>query len=258
MLAGFAIWWWTCGCVHRESNAGRETEATLPKLTALMTGPVANLLTNQAGFESECAITLGGATKSERKISGRIFARGGKLRLETIPGKSKSRGAGEFGVIWDVAASQGFVLSDALQGCAAVKGSVRFTNLLTGLATGQSDRMEGHPVDQVEVTAMGSDGQRTLLQLTRAQDLGDLPLQIRSADEPNSFVLTLSQVRLLLPAEALFQPPDGFTKYQSEPAMLDELAARQQDVFGEGHNQTGPHVDASELERRNRSDSYVP
>jgi hypothetical protein len=87
-------------------------------------------------------------------------------------------------------------------------------------------------VEHAEVTALGSDGKKTRLNLSRAQDLGNLPLQIRSADEPNSFSLTLTKVRLIPPAETLFLPPDGFTKYESETALLNELASRQQHVFG--------------------------
>jgi hypothetical protein len=86
---------------------------------------------------------------------------------------------------------------------------------------------------------MGSDGQTINVQLLRAQDMGNLPLQIYSLNRPHSFALALSKIQWVKPAEELFLPPDGFTKYESEAAMLNELAARQQNVFGEKHEQGG-------------------
>jgi hypothetical protein len=77
------------------------------------------------------------------------------------------------------------------------------------------------------------------VQLLRAQDMGNLPLQIYSLNRPHSFELALSKIQLVIPAEELFLPPDGFTKYENEAAMLNELAARQQSVFGEKHEQGG-------------------
>jgi len=258
LLAGSALAGWMCGCVHRDFNGGREAETTLPKLTALMTGPVANLLTGQTGFESECVIALAGTTESHRNLSGQIFVRGGKLRLEVVPEKAKSGGSGAFGVIWDAGANQGFILSDALQGYAVLKRPVQFTNLQTRTTVGQPERREGHSVDHADVTAMGSDGQTVALQLSRAIDWGNLPLEIGGADEPNSFDLTLTQVRLLQPAEALFLPPDGFTQYESETALLEELITRQRNVFGGGHERKRTPGDAVPPDIHHRSDSNGP
>jgi hypothetical protein len=60
---------------------------------------------------------------------------------------------------------------------------------------------------------------------------GNLPLQIDLLTSPHPFTLALSKIQSIIPAEELFLPPDGFTKYESEAAMLDELAARQQSVL---------------------------
>lgn len=257
LLCGFAVSWWTCGCVHRDLNAGREAEVTLPKLTALMTGPAALLLTNLTGFESECRISLAGGTGSPRNFSGRLFAHGGKLSLEMVPDKYKSASTRAFGVIWDVASGQGYVFSEALQGYAALTGSGRFTNLLTAVA-GQTESLEGHPVDHADVTAIGADGQRIVLHLTRAQDLGNLPLQIRKTDEPDAFTLMLAKVQKGLPPEELFLPPDGFTKYESETALLDELNARQHNVFENKQERGVTPMDAEEREGHHRTDSNGP
>jgi hypothetical protein len=246
---GFLLWGMmftlgTSGCVHTHSHngfAGAGPEALLPKLTSVATGPAAVLLTNGNGFSSEFAMTLGGAAETPVKLSGRIFARGGKFRFEAAFDQSISQSvrAGEFGVIWDAAANQGYVFSEALQGYALINEAVRFTNLLTQVVAGQTERIEGHLVDKANVTVMGSDGQTLVLQLLRAPDLGNLPLQIRLINSPHSFVLALAKIKLVRPADDLFLPPDGFTKYESEAAMINELAARQQSVFGAGHEHAG-------------------
>ena len=257
-LAGIALPLWVCGCAHRDLSGGREVETTLPKLTALMTGPAASCLTNLAGFESDCVITLDNSAERPRKYMGRIFARGEKLRLETVPKGSKSAGASEFGVIWDVASNRGWVFSDALQGYAALAGTAQFTNLLTTPLTGQPERLEGRAVDRAEMTAWGEAGQKAVLQLIRAPDLGNLSLQVLSQNQPGSFTLTLTKVQQIMPAEELFQPPDGFTKYASESALLDELTARLQTVFGGGHDRERTPGEAGMPDIHHRTDSNGP
>jgi hypothetical protein len=245
------------GCVHTQPRNGFArggAETLLPKLTSVATGPAAVLLTNGKGFRSEFTMTLEDASESPLKLSGRVFARGGKLRLEAAFDQShnKSVPAGDFGVIWDAAANQGYVFSETLQGYAPINEAVRFTNLLTQVVAGQTERIEGHLVDKANVTVMGSDGQTLIIQLLRAQDLGDLPLRIRSLNRPHSFALALSKIQLVRPADDLFLPPDGFTKYESEAALINELAARQQSVFGGGHEHAGAVGDYDEPGNRHR------
>jgi hypothetical protein len=256
-LVGMAISWCLCACVHRDADAGREAEDMLPKLRAMMTGPTALLLTNLGGFQSECVISLADANGTLRNYSGRLFARGGKLRLETVPGKSKSASTHAFGVIWDAAASRGYVFSDALQGYAVLAGSDRFTNLLTS-AVGQPEKLEGHAVDSVDVTAIGVVNQKMVLQLNRAQDLGNLPMQIRKPDETNSFALRLTKVQEIVPPEELFLPPDGFTKYESETALLDELLTRQRSVFESKQERVLTHEGPDDRGGQHRSGSNGP
>jgi hypothetical protein len=180
-------------------------ESTLPKLTAILTGPSALFLTNAGSFEAECVISLGSGEKP-RKLSGRLFVRGGKLSLETVPAKSKSANTGAFGVIWDATSGNGFVFSEALQGYAAIGAEARSTN-------------------SAIVSIAGP---------------GNFPLEIRSAASPDVFALALAKVQRVLPPDDLFLPPDGFTKYPNAAALLNELTDRQQSVLGE-HEPSGPH-----------------
>jgi hypothetical protein len=237
--AGLALLLGTCGCFRGNSNAGglgRQAEVTFTRLSTVMTGPTANLLTNVGGFQADCVITLSApAPKRPQNLAGEIFVRGQKLRLETVPGKSKSANPGQFGIIWDAGLRGGFAFSEALQGYAPLGATGQFTNVAMESVPGQPDQFEGHPVEHAELTVIGAEGQKWVLQVTRAKDLDNVPLVIESATEPNAFSLTLTKVQPGVPGDELFQPPDGFTKYESQPVLLNELAARMQDVFGGGH-----------------------
>jgi hypothetical protein len=224
------------GCLHtRHDNAAARggAETLLPKFTSVTTWPLAVILTNGSAFESEFTLTLADDSPSPLNLSGQLLVRGGKLRFEAARFNGKAMRAGDFGVIWDASARQGFAFSEALQGYAPISEALHCTNLLTQVTPGETERIDGHPADKRNATIMGSNGQTLILQMLTARDLGNLPLKIfPSADSPYSFALTLSKIQLLVPADELFLPPDGFTKYVSAAAMLDELTDRQQDVSG--------------------------
>lgn len=197
----------------------------LPRLAAVITGPVGMLLTNKNAFSSEFTIQFQDGFGNPMQVSGQILMRGGKLRLEAV--FAKTMATGDIGLIWDAASRGGFVFSEDLQGYAPIYGAVQFTNLVTQLVISPIDRMEGHPVEKANVSVKCSDGQSKGYQILGAKDLAGLPLQITSLNSLPPFTLTLSQVRLELPGEELFLPPDGFTRYASETAMLNELGTRQ-------------------------------
>ena len=215
----------------------------MPRLTSVMAGPVAVLLTNADGFQSDFTMSFGDDAERPVTISGWIVAYGGKLRLDALPGEKSRKVKGEagFGVVWDTATGQGFVFSDALQGYAPLVGTVQFTNILTELVSSDVDHIEGFPVDKVNAMVLGDDGGRTAFQLLRAPDRGNLPLQVNSPDRPHSFVLRLSKISPTTPQADLFLPPDGFTKYDSESALTTELAIRQQGVQEGGRNRSGDY-----------------
>ena len=197
----------------------------LPRLAAVITGPVGVLLTNENGFSSEFTIQFQDGFGNPLQVSGQVLMRGGKLRLEAV--FAKTMAAGDIGLIWDAASNNGFVFSEDLQGYAPIYGTIRFTNLMTQLVISPIDRMEGHPVEKANVSVKCSDGKSKGYQILGAKDLAGLPLRITSLNSVPPFTLTLSKVRLELPGDDLFLPPDGFTRYPSETAMLNELGTRQ-------------------------------
>jgi hypothetical protein len=212
---------------------------SLPKLTAVTAGPVAALLAHGPAFRSDFTLTFVQPPKPPLKWTGRMFARDGNFRLEAalVQSKKKNPGAGGFGVIWDDSVQQGFVVSETLQGYAPIASSMHFTNLLTRVEAGQTQRFEGHPTDQASVTVVDSSGDRLVLQVLRARDAGNLPVQVQSpAGESESFTLTLANLKLVTPGADWFVPPDGFTKFENEQTLMDILAERIQSVYGKGQD----------------------
>jgi len=239
LLPGLLCLLWTSGCNHNPPSAYEQNGAvmSLPKLTAVTTGPVAQLLTRGPAFASDFAMTFAQPPQAPRKWTGRLFVREGHFRLDAafVGTKKKIPGADEFSVIWDAPTHQGFVTSETLQGYAPIATSIRFTNQVTRVLTGEPQRLDGHPVEPVEVIVMDDHADRVALQVLRAPDAGGLPLEIRSpADETQSFTLTLSNVKLVLPAADEFLPPDGFSKYENENTLMNVLAERMQSLYGRG------------------------
>jgi hypothetical protein len=247
LLLLMVVGWSAGGCFSDHPHNGPvpgSMEALLPKLTAVMAGPVTVLLTNADGFQSDFTMTFESEAGHPVTISGWIVAYGGKIRLDTVPGKKARKSAGGdagFGAVWDVAANQGFVFSDALQGYAPLSGAVQYTNILTELVSSGADNIEGFAVDKVNAMVLGDDGARTAFQLLRAPARGNLALQVYSPDRPHSFMLQLSKIQPAEPQADLFLPPDGFTKYDGPSALVSELAIRQQGATVEGRNHSGDY-----------------
>jgi hypothetical protein len=253
LLAGLLIFPWLCGCAGHKAPSGEArvvTELALPRLAAAITGPAGGFLTN-GGFAADCQISLAGIAGRTVKLYGRIYGQRGKIHLAVAPGKAKPGSPQAFGVIWDSTAHAGWVFSEALQGYAAISGAgAGFTNFVTETIPGPPEKREGHPVDDAEATCLNGNGQRMVLHLTRAQDLGNLPLDIQVIEGPGAFAVALTQAQNATPAADLFLAPDGFTKYPSEAALVEELADRQQSVYGQGFRSTDDESGESGENRR--------
>ena len=185
----------------------------LPRLTEVVTGPAAGLLTNLNGFHGRFTIAFGAPWDGQMTVAGELHERDGKLCFEPAFKKTKRKDidAGEFSLIWDVTGKSGYVLSEGLQGYAPV----------------------------AEVPNGGDSNQPVGLRIERDKSLNGLATRIESQDNLRPFTFTLSDIKPGLPPPDLFVAPDGFTRYDSEGALLNEMAARQRTVMGLGRKQDG-------------------
>jgi hypothetical protein len=204
------------GCASTSSQVDpiREpVQRLLPRLTEAVTGPAAGLLTNLNGFHGQFAISFGEPGDGQMTVTGELHERDGKLCFEPVFKKAKRKDidAGAFSLIWDVTGKGGYVLSEGLQGYAPV----------------------------AEASNGGESNRVAELRVERASDLNGLATRIESLGALRPFTLTLSGIKPGLPLPDLFVAPDGFTRYDSEGALLGELAARQRTVMGVGRKHDG-------------------
>jgi len=211
------------------------------------------LLTNGVGFQAEFDLSFADAA-APPSLTGRIFVRGEKILLQSAPAKSKSASAGEFNLMWNETAGQGFFSSESLQGFAPIGRTVHVANLAVQKIASPAPPLDGRPMDIADATATDDSGKSQTFEWMRASDAGDLPTQIRSLNAPRNFTLTLAKIQPGRPPEEMFLPPDGFTKYPSPAALLEELASRQREVLGGGYrHSTETGADSGEGgHRRNR------
>jgi len=223
------------GCAHSHKHpSGAAAEAPAPQPPAFLNGPMALLLTNVDGFRARAELAGGASAKGAEPVAGELMGRGGKLLFAPAPGSSagkRSHTAG-FAFIWDVTANRGCLLNDPLQAYAPIPANRRFTNVTVGTALNGAapEKVSGHSCQPAEATVAASDGSATVFRLWRATDLKGLPVRITCAANGTPITLTLSKVRLETMPEDLFLPPNGFVKYDSAEGLMNELAARQQNL----------------------------
>ncbi len=206
----------------------------VPQPPVFLDGPMALLLTNVNGFRAHAVLESGPSPQGVEPVAGELLGQGGKLVF--APGPSRSGGkrsrTGGSAFLWDVSANRGYLLNDPLQAYAPIPASHQFTNITASstLSGAAPEKVAGHPCQPFEVTVAASDGSATLCRLWRATDLKGLPVRITCAWNGRPLTLTLSKVRLEPLPEDLFLPPKDFTKYNSAAALINELAARQQNL----------------------------
>jgi hypothetical protein len=100
--------------------------------------------------------------------------------------------------------------------------------------------INNQPCHRVEGRVTRSDGSVAAYKLWEADDLRHFPIRIQSDSGGKPMTLNFSDVRFDSPAEPLFNPPDGFVKYNNPVALMNELIIRETTV--------GQHTEASELD----------
>jgi hypothetical protein len=213
-----------------------------PQPPPFLAGPMAVLLTNAGGFSARVTVESEFSPGPEGPKSGQLLCRGSKLLFapEVKQGGKKDSRLGGFLFSWDVAAGRGYVLSEPLQGYAPGASTLQATNIVRRPIQGAPQILDGHLCVPEEVTLEASDGLAATFQVWAAKDLKGLPVRITPAPNSSLPTVSLSNIRLELPAEDLFAPPDGFTKYNSPENMVDELAIRRRNLKRPPHEEVEP------------------
>jgi hypothetical protein len=174
-----------------------------PAFPDWLTGDVALLFTGVNSFTAKLEVQPGDTAAPDLMppVRGELLGRDGNLLF--IPEtKEKRRGppgmaAGEVSYLWNSQSNSAFVLNEPMQAYAPVSPNSG-TNVFTVL---------------------------------NADERNHFPEKMRAANDSATVTLVFSKINFRpLPAE-MFSVPDGFTRYASIEAMMNELAARQRSMM---------------------------
>jgi len=214
------------GCFSRPKKLYNIGDANPPDF---LSGPVALLLTNVDGFSAKLTGSIASDNGVPRTIAGDLLGREGSLVFQpqsAVKGK-RARSEGGMFFIWNETGHAGFVLSDPLQAYAPTSTSVQPTNVVLNISGAIEEEANGHPCRRIEAMVQSSDGSTERFKVWEAEDAKRFPVRISSSPGPREMVLNFSEVRLELPPAPLFGPPDGFVKYDTPVALMNELIIRQ-------------------------------
>jgi hypothetical protein len=210
-----------------------------------LAGPIgAAFLNNADGFVAHMAMEIHLPEGGTDVIEGELTGRGSKLLFTPQPGgrRAKEMRAARISFIWDVADRQGYVLSEALQGCAPIAANTKYTIGSTSPLNDRSptDKVDGHTCEIQNVTVTSGDGAKSSLRVWRAAEFKGLPLQVASEPNIQHPALRLSKIRPASPGPEVFTAPEGFTKYRTMQAMMSELMLRQASMKHKAPPEGGP------------------
>jgi hypothetical protein len=195
-----------------------------------LAGRVALLLTNVDGFSANLTGSISSLDNGGlHTMSGELLGRQGTLIYQpanAVKGK-RARSEGGMFFIWNETEHSGFVLSDPLQAYAAISTNVQPTNVARQTAGAVEEDVNGHPCRRMEAVVQSSDGSSERFTIWEAEDAKHFPVRIQSPAGPSQMTLNFSALRFELPPPQLFGPPDGFVKYDSPEALMNELIVRQ-------------------------------
>jgi hypothetical protein len=194
-----------------------------------MAGPAAVLLTNLDGFSAHLTASIPQRDGQRRQMSGDLLEREGRLIFQPQTGVKGKHARSEGGMffIWHEDRNTGYILSDPLQAYAPVMSRVQVTNIAWNTSGATEEQAGGHPCRRLEAILQSSDGSSVRYMVWQAEDLKRFPMRIAQVGGGPGLTLDFTNVRLELPAPELFYPPEGFTKYESPTALMNELIVRQ-------------------------------
>jgi hypothetical protein len=207
-----------------------------------LAGPVALLLTNVSGFSAKINGSISSSNGVQSTMAGDLLGRDGSLAFQpqsSVKGK-RARSEGGMFFIWNETGHAGFVLSDPLQAYAPTTTAVQPTNLVLETTGAVEEEANGHPCRRIEAVVQSSDGSTERFKVWQAEDAQFFPVRISTPPGPREMVLNFSEIRLELPPAPLFEPPDGFIKYDSPVALMNELIVRQSALIKQN---TGPPIE---------------
>jgi hypothetical protein len=216
------------GCASKK-NLGPAFHAGDEQIPEFLNGPAVVLLTNAVGYSAHVTTDIR-RPYSERPLSGTLLQRQGRLVFQPDEVVVKKRPGAGMIFIWDANLRRGWAVSEALQGYAPVTGTLEVTNIQTEPGAAISETVNGHACHRSAVTVSRADGSAAVYKVWQADDLRHFPVRLQSASGGRPITVNLSELIFDSPSEQLFNPPDGFVKYNTPVALMNELIIRETTV----------------------------
>lgn len=83
-----------------------------------------------------------------------------------------------------------------------------------------AETVDGHDCVKNKVTVTGKDGNKHVSTVWNATDLKNFPVKIVTADQGQNSTMLFKNISFAKPAASSFEPPSGFTKYDSMQTMM--------------------------------------
>jgi hypothetical protein len=217
------------GCAHpHPDESGESRLLVLEHAPSWLAGPSAAVLAGNGDFTARVVWhRRDPADEARPPLPGLLAARDGSLFF--APGGERKHGPRPFadGVfVANPTTGEGFVTSEALQGYAPLTNRVGAARInaepVAGAAHASRHGHDGEPV----VFRVATGTIDTAYPGTRATDLGGFPLELNSAAGGPPWMLELEDIRKESPPAEWFRPPEGYTRYESAPAMVGDLLVR--------------------------------
>lgn len=228
------------GCAHDpatgpDPNAfGSADGQAIPGFPAFLTGPMGAILGQAGDFIGEITVEFQGGSGRAVPMNGLLLGRAGHLLYAPDPGTAGvPRGRwGRLSYYWDVSKASGYGISEALQGYGPCASSLRFAPRAgPNREQNQATRTwYGRRSVAWEEVVVSSEGTPHTFRVWRASDIKGFPVRIETVGGDRPLALGFKRVRIEVPADAAFRPPDGFTRFESLDMMLSELALRQRSL----------------------------
>ncbi|MGB7769415.1 MAG: DUF4412 domain-containing protein [Verrucomicrobiia bacterium] len=82
------------------------------------------------------------------------------------------------------------------------------------------ETVDGHPCVKSQVVVTDPEGNQHESTVWNATDLNKFPIKIEQSEEGHEVTMLFKDIKLSKPDASLFNPPAGYTKYDSMPAMM--------------------------------------
>ena len=217
------------GCASSK-NTGPSFHAGDEKTPEFFNGPAVALITNASAYSARLNTDIVGPSGLEHPLAGELLQSGGRLVFQPDQTSSKKHPGAGIIFLWDANQQRGWTVSETLQGYAPAPSTLQVAEVKYDAASATPDQIDSHPCHRINALITLTDGSTSRYVVWQADDLRHFPIRVQSASGGKPTTLNFSDIRFESPDADLFEPPDGFVRFENPVAMMNELIIRETTV----------------------------